>query len=94
MAEAAAVAPPATMLEYLERVIGVTNQQMREKLVGHGIDSMESLVSMKKSDVEKACSAIRKSPTGPVASRDVTMVIQTRLEKLLLHVKYKYLTQT
>ena len=57
------------MEEYLGRTIGVPNQGMRNKLVTNGFTDFDALVRMKKSDVEDACQAIRKT-TGPAASRE------------------------
>ena len=80
-----------TMHEYLEQVIGVTNQGMRNKLVTNGFTDLDALVRMKESNVDAACQAIRKT-TGPAASREVSMVIQKRLEMLVSHVHYMYIT--
>ena len=84
-AVAAAIVNINTMEEYLERTIGVTNQGMRNKLVTNGFTDLDALVRMKGSDVEAACHAIRKT-TGPAASREVSMVIQKRLERLVFYV--------
>ena len=90
-AAAAAVVNINTMEEYLERTIGVTNQGMRNKLVTNGFTGLDALVRMKESNVEATCQAIRKT-TGPAASREVSMVIQKRLEMLVSHVHYMYIT--
>ena len=90
-AVAAAIVNINTMEEYLERTIGVTNQGMRNKLVTNGFTDLDALVRMKESNVKAACHAIRKT-TGPAASREVSMVTQKRLEMLVSHVHYMYIT--
>ena len=90
-AGAAAIVNINTMEEYLEGTIGVSNQGMRNKLVTNGFTDLDALVRMKESDVETACHAIRKT-TGPAASREVSMVIQKRLEMLVSYVHYSYIT--
>ena len=90
-AVAAAIVNINNMDEYLERTIGVTNPGMRNKLITNGFTDLDALVRKKKKDVDKACLAIRKT-TGPVASREISMVIQERLEMLVSYVHYMYIT--
>ena len=82
----------AAVEEHLKRVIGVANQGMRNKLVTNGFTDFDALVWMKKSDVEAACQAIRKT-TGPAASGEVSMVIQRGLEMLVSHVHHMCITK-
>ena len=78
-AVAAAIVNINNMDEYLERTIGVDNQGMRNKLITNGFTDLDALVRKKRSGVKEACLAIRKT-TGPAASREISMVIQERLE--------------
>ena len=90
-AVAAAIVNINNMDEYLERTIGVANQGMRNKLITNGFTDLDAIVRMKRSDVKETCLAIRKT-TGPAASREVSMVIQKRLEMLVSYVHYIYIT--
>ena len=82
-----------TMHEYLEQVIGVTSHGMRNGLIENGFTDLDALVTMDKERVEQTCSTIGKSTTGPAATREVSMVVQSRLVKLVAHAKYMCITQ-
>ena len=90
-AVAAAIVIINNMDEYLERTIGVANQGMRNKLITNGFTDLNALVRKKRSGVKEACLAIRKT-TGPAPSREISMVIQERLEMLMSYVHYMYIT--
>ena len=66
---------------------------MRNRLIENGFTDLDVLVTMDKERVEQTCSTIRKSTTGPAATREVTMVTQSRLVNLVAHAKYMYITQ-
>ena len=88
---AAAIVNINTMDEHLERTTGVANQGMRNKLVTNGFTDFDAIVSVKRSDVKEACLAIRKT-AEPAQSREVSMVIQKRLEMLVSHVHHMCIT--
>ena len=90
-AAAAAMVNINTMDEHLERTIGVANQGMRNKLITNGFTDLDALVRKKRNGVKEACLAIRKT-TGPAASREISMVIQERLEMLVSYVHYMCIT--
>ena len=94
MAEAEAKAPViATMDAYLEQVVGVTIVAMRQKRIQHGYSTFEGLLLMSDKQVDDICGAVRKSGAGNVNARDVPVVIQTRLKWVVMHTKYRYMTQ-
>ena len=64
---------------------------MREKLIQHG--TLEGLLLMNDDHVDKICGAARKSGTGQVASRDVPVIIQTRLMWVVLHTRHRHMTR-
>ena len=91
-AVAAAIVNINNMDECLERTIGVANQGMRNKLITNGFTDLDAIVvRLERGDVKEACLAIRKT-TGPAASREISMVIQERLEMLVSYVHYMYIT--
>ena len=90
-AAAAAIVNTNNMDEHLERTIGVANQGMGNKPVTNSFTDLDATVTLKRSDVKEACLAIRKT-TGPAASREVSMVIQKRLEMLVSYVHYIHIT--
>ena len=81
------------MHEHLEQVIGVTSHGMRNRLKENGFTDLDVLVTMDRERVEQTCSTIRKSTTGPAATREVTVAIQSRLVKLVAHAKCMHITQ-
>ena len=66
---------------------------MRQKLIQHGFNTLESLLLMDEKQVDKICGAVRKGATGQANARDVPVVIQTRLMWVVLHTRHRYMTQ-
>ena len=90
-AAAAAIVNINNMDEHLDRTIGAANQGMRNKLIANGFTDLDAIVRLERGDVKEACLAIRKT-TGPAASREISMVIQERLEMLVSYVHYVHIT--
>ncbi len=82
-----------TMDDYLNQVIGVTEAGARQRLIDHGITSLEALVGKKESFTRDACVAARKDNSGQPADRKVSMLAQTRLEQLVVYCNYCHLAQ-
>jgi hypothetical protein len=89
----AAAAVPVTMNAYLQVTLRITNNNMREKIIAEGYESMDVLVKKDKDWVKNLRLAIKWSSTGNAASREVTLKHEESLVKTMLWAKMKYLTQ-
>ena len=90
---AAAAAPANPMDQFLEVDLGIDNQGMRDKIRAAGFVSLDALVKKPTGFAHKACQSIRKSTTGPAASRDVTMTTEEKLAQLVLYSRLRYILQ-
>ena len=90
-AAAAAAAVHNTMDAYLEHVIGMNNQGMRGKMIAAGFTNFNALVKKGKDFAHKACMSMRKSTTGRVETKDVTMAMEESAEQMVVFAKYRFL---
>ena len=81
---AATAVPADPMDQFLEVDLGIDNKGMRNKIRAAGFVSLDALVKKPTDFAHKACQSIRKSTTGPAASRDVTMASEEKLAQLVL----------
>ena len=91
MAAAAAAPIIATFNEYLQQVIDVPRNGMREKIVNSGFDV--DFYNKEEGFTHRACQQIRKTPTGQAADRDITTLQEERLKQYARYEKYSYIVQ-
>ena len=77
---------------YLEHVLEVENDDMRDLILNNGFNNVTKLVRAKSDFVSKMCSIIRKSGHGDAEARAITMELERYLQMLQWFLKYCYLT--
>ena len=85
--------PPATMPDVLLRVIGVASQGMRNRLVAMGFRDLRSLVDKGDDYAHKTCTLMRKSAGGQPAEKNVPMLIEEDLKKMVRYCRINFLLQ-
>ena len=81
------------MDDYLEQILDVDDQDMRDKIINMGFDDIDALPRVKATEyAHQVCQAVRKSE-GNAESKEVSISIESNLAKLCRWAKYLYLTQ-
>ena len=85
--------PPATMPDVLQHVLGVTSQGMRNKLFAMGFRDLRSLVDKGDDYAHKVCTLVRKSAGGQPAEKNIPMLVEEDLKKLVRYCRINFLLQ-
>ena len=90
-----AALPPdqANMDAYMEHVLGIEDDVMREKLRDAGFRNLETLVRKKDTFAHKVCQMVRKSTGGLAEEKDVPIINEEQLEKLVKLTRLLYMVQ-
>ena len=85
--------PPANMNTVLQHVIGVASAGMKNRLVAMAFRDLRSLVDKGDDYASKVCMLVRKSAGGQPAEKNVSMLIEEELKKLVRYCRINFLLQ-
>ena len=83
----------ANMQQYLEDVLQMNPQGKRQKFQEAGVTTLNALVRKSDEFAHKASQTIRKSTTGQALARDVTLEEESRLHRLVIFCRFRYVIQ-
>ena len=89
-----AAVPVANMQQYLEDVLQMNPQGKRQKFQEAGVTTLNALVRKSDEFAHKASQTMRKSTTGQAPARDVSLEEETRLHRLVIFCRFRYMTQS
>ena len=81
------------MQQYLENVLQMNPQGKRQKFQEAGVTTLAALVRKSDEFAHKASQTIRKSTTGQAPARDVSLEEETRLHRLVIFCRFRYMIQ-
>ena len=81
------------MQQYLENVLQMNPQGKRQKFQEAGVTTLAALVRKSDEFAHKASQTIRKSTTGQALARDVTLEEESRLHRLVIFCRFRYVIQ-
>ena len=86
------MAAPQDMDGYLNQILGINNAGVRNRLREKGFEDFDEIQFHSTQEVTRICDNIRKTNDGNIGNRTISVPLEENLKKLVLHTRYKYLT--
>ena len=76
----------AAMNNFLQNVLGVNNQHMRQGLQGAGFNTLNTLVRQNPVDyARRCCDVVRKGPGNQPARKNVPVTVEVGMKQLIIY---------